>query len=155
MIALPKDEEKVVPELLPLLDLLFTLLLFIRMGGQFGPRDDEEVRLPQGDRLDDCRRGLPRNPVTVQIYHRPEADCVRYRTSQPCPEELDHWRVDVRGRDCTHPSALCRAIGPSRRGVLRADAAAPFGLVPRALGACAAKGISSISLMARRPQPLR
>jgi biopolymer transport protein ExbD len=155
MIALPRGEEKVVPELLPLLDILFTLLLFLLMGGQFGPREEEELRPPQGDRLDDCTKSLPRNPATVNVYHRPEVDCGRYRSGQPCPEELDHWRVSVRGRDCTGTNALCRAIRPSGRVVLRADAAAPYGLVQHALRACAAEGIRSIRVSARRAPSLR
>lgn len=142
------------PKLIALVDVLFVLLTFLMLGGDLRPREEEEVRLPKASSLLECMAGRCRNPMIVNVYHRPEVDCGRYRRSKLCRDE-DHWRLGMAGRDYSNSRTLRRNMdAEKRRVVLRADATAPYGLVQTALTACAEAGIQDVMVSAsRRPCP--
>ena len=139
------------PKLIALVDVLFVLLVFLMLGGDLHPRDQEDIRLPKAGMLRGCFSGLCKEPLTENVYHRPEVECGRYRRSKLCHDE-DHWRLGLAGRDYRDSPSLCRIMDSTKhRVVVRADATAPYGLVQTALAACGEAGVESVMVSAARP----
>jgi biopolymer transport protein ExbD len=166
--------EDVAPNLIPMVDIMFLLLLFFMLGADMGQRELEEVKLPKTsfakkDQPDDPSQKLP-DRLTLNIYHRyaSEVRCDAYAADRTCRDE-SHWRVAVRGdafRDFAH---LAEKLGEearrfpepgkagvsSRRVMIRADAAAPFGLVQRAMNACAQVRIYKVECGSAMPPEVK
>jgi hypothetical protein len=150
------------PNLVPLLDVMFVLLLFILIGNDFGIRELEEVRLADARSMPECKESRVRpRPLIINAYHRTDWHCDDYPLRRLC-RSADHWRLDVLGRDCTTPAALDAVLQDrktwrhgrsfsARRVEIRPDAEAPAGLAQLALAGCARQGIYEIDVAARRP----
>jgi biopolymer transport protein ExbD len=124
----------VAPNLVPMVDIMFLLLLFFMLGADMGQRELEEVLLPKAEaRLDD-RADVDRVIVNV---HR----------------DGERWAVAVRGQDRTAPGALEATLAASdARGVLiRADGDAAYEHVQRVMEACAKAGLAKVELAAAKP----
>ena len=145
------------PNLVPLLDVMFMLLLFFMLGADFGRRDQEPMELPRARCIKEncCREN--RNPLTINAHHRDDRAC-----SGPCRIE-EHWLLTVNGRDCTDPATLRGTLavesagfqrGPilERQVLIRADAGAPAWLPQRAMNACAALGFQRVNVAVNRPR---
>lgn len=142
------------PNLVPLLDVMFVILLFLMLVADFGPRAHEPLHLPQATVTRDCWSGMRGTPLPVNIHHRDDRAC----PSRPCRVE-EHWLITIHGRECTDPTylrtvivqELARAHPRSLSVEIRSDAAAPSGFAQRAVDACARLGIPKVYLAARRP----
>ena len=151
--------EHVNPNLIPMIDIMFLLLLFFMLGADMGHRELEDVRLPKAEQ---AKREPPgaNNRLTINAHHRDDLRCSTYESQRVC--RLDnHWKIAFRGKDCTEPATLALALERSttpeagllsdRRVMIRADAGAPFGLAQRAMNVCASKGIYKIEVGAAVP----
>jgi biopolymer transport protein ExbD len=154
--------EHVNPNLIPMIDIMFLLLLFFMLGADMGHRDLEDVRLPKAAeaKVETPQTGSDHR-LTINAYHS-DAVCSSYGSQRVCRVD-GHWKLALRGKDCTEPAALARALEKSapvaagtlsdQRVMIRADAGAPFGLAQRAMNVCASKGIYKIEVGAARPSP--
>jgi len=154
--------EHVNPNLIPMIDIMFLLLLFFMLGADMGHRELEDVRLPKADqaKVEPPQTGTDHR-LTINAYHS-EAVCSSYASQRVCRTD-GHWKLAIRGKNCTEPAALALALekntpadaGPlsDRRVMIRADAGAPFGLAQRAMNVCASKGIYKIEVGAAKLQP--
>ena len=145
------------PNLVPLLDVMFMLLLFFMLGADFGKREQEPMNLPKARSIRECTSGWYGRSLTINAHHRDDRAC-----SGPCRIE-EHWLLTINGRECTDPLALRGTIAAEsaemqrgsilgRRIIIRSDAGAPAWLPQRALYACAALGFQRIYIAAdRRP----
>jgi len=157
-IRLPQVSEYVAPNLIPLIDIMFLLLIFFIFGGDLGQRELEDVRLPLALSIKECMGNHWREPIPINAYHRTDVTCPGYARRIGCPLD-DHWKLDIRGHDCTDArvmvSVLRKELSSSdedrHRILLRSDAAAPFGLAQRAMNACASLGIYRIDAAANLP----
>ena len=147
-----KTSEHVNPNLIPMIDIMFLLLLFFMLGADMGHRDLEDVRLPVAERaIEDTGR----DRLTINAHHDDKAACATYKANKIC--RLDaHWKIVFRGEDCTEPATLASALaradaGPEKRVMIRADAGAPFGLPQRAMNVCAKEGIYKVEVGAAMP----
>ncbi len=155
------------PNLIPMIDIMFLLLLFFMLGADMGQRELEEVMLPHAssvkeDKENKEKKGQDR--LTLNVYHVYEAKCPLYGKGQVCREER-HWRVGIKGKDYTDPEKLGgilkkeadQARDPKnpliseRKVMIRADKSAPYGLAQRAMNVCAKAGIYKIEVGASRP----
>jgi len=164
----PQIDENVSPNLVPMIDIMFLLLLFFMLSADMGQRELEEVTLPKAlsvkEDKDTEKAGNER--LTVNIYHIYEVKCQAFEKAQVCREDR-HWRVGVKGRDFTDPEKLgtmlkkeadtMRGRDPKnphvsdRKVMIRADASAPYGLAQRSMNVCAKVGIFKIEVGAARP----
>ena len=146
------------PNLAPLLDVMFVLLLFLMLGVDFTGRVQEPLTLPEARSIRECKEMCCVDRLTINAHHRDDRAC-----SGLCRVD-EHWMLSVKGRDCTDPPVLrsmlvSEAVKGRRCGLLRdrriivrSDAGAPSWLPQRAMNACAMLGFQRVYVAARRPR---
>ena len=167
-------EEEVSPNLIPMVDIMFLLLLFFMLGADMGQREMEEVFLPKAIAIkeDKGEKSGAVNRLTVNVYHRysNEVPCKQYADQEVCRDPT-HWRIGIAGKDFTDPKKLedqlkaASGADPSppvgtvtkkprfseRGAMVRGDQSAPYRLVQNVINACARAGIYKIEIGAARP----
>jgi biopolymer transport protein ExbD len=154
----PKISEHVNPNLIPMIDIMFLLLLFFMLGADMGHRELETVRLPLAREATKDTQQDKEGRLTINANHKEQVTCSDYRNKSVCRDDA-HWEIAFRGKNCTDPAVLAQALtdaDPSslseRRVMIRADAGAPFGLAQRAMNVCASKGIFKLEMGAAKPK---
>jgi biopolymer transport protein ExbD len=158
----PRISQHVNPNLIPMIDIMFLLLLFFMLGADMGHRELETVRLPLAkEATRDHTDVLPRR-LTINANHKEQVTCPEYKHQMVCRNDA-HWEIAFRGKNCTEPDVLAKALTDTignrpedladQRVMIRADAGAPYGLAQRAMNVCAQKGIFKIEVGAARPRP--
>jgi biopolymer transport protein ExbD len=160
--------EHVNPNLIPMIDIMFLLLLFFMLGADMGQRELEEVMLPKAMSMkeDKENKEKDKNKLTINVYHRYEVKCQAYLKGAVCRDDA-HWRTGIKGKDYSEPEKLggylkkeadaTRGQDPKNPQVselkvqIRADASAPYGLAQRAMNTCAKAGIYKVEVGAARP----
>jgi len=158
-----KTQESIAPNLVPMVDIVFLILLFFMLGADMGQRELEEVYLPtardvQEDKPDEKKGELPR--INVNVYHSypGQGECPNYGPEKVCAEET-HWRIGIRGHDYTPESIkdVLRNVGvripvrsvtklSKRKLMIRADASALYGYVQKVMNSCAEVGLYKIEI---------
>ncbi|HZF00180.1 MAG TPA: biopolymer transporter ExbD [Planctomycetota bacterium] len=156
------------PNLIPMIDIMFLLLLFFMLGADMGQRELEEVVLPKANSMkeDKENKEKDKNRLTINVYHRYEVKCQAYAKGGVCRDDA-HWRTGIKGKDYSEPEKLggylkkeadaTRGLDPKNPQVselkvmIRADASAPYGLAQRAMNTCAKAGIYKVEVGASRP----
>src|SRR5262245_65168899 len=92
-----KTEEELNPNLIPMIDIMFLLLLFFMLGADMGQRELEEVMLPKAMSMkeDKEKKEKDKNRLTINVYHRYEVKCGLYEKSQVCRDDA-HWRTGIK-----------------------------------------------------------
>ncbi|MEZ0228371.1 MAG: ExbD/TolR family protein [Planctomycetota bacterium] len=173
-------ESSVTPNLVPMVDIMFLLLLFLMVGADMQQREREEVHLPMATSAkeenpnntdDEANRAL-----VLNVYHT-EENCSGYGVSNMCGEKT-HWCIGIKGTDYGEDKAAeLKAYlegevqaERERRGLpapeagkpkppselkvmVRADKAALYAFVQRAMNSCADAGIYKIEIGAALPPP--
>jgi biopolymer transport protein ExbD len=161
----PRTSELVSPNLIPMIDIMFLLLLFFMLGADMGHRELEDVSLPKADNANVPPHGTDLGTLTINAYHTGH-NCDVYNHRQTC-RTTGHWQIAIKGKDVTEPAALALALqtetsatrhvdaaGRSisdRKVMIRSDASAPYGLAQRAMNVCAEQGIYRIEVGAAKP----
>ncbi len=154
-------DSAVAPNLVPMVDVMFLLLLFLMVGADMGDRELEEVRLPVAKTAvedpPEIKDGGER--LTLNVYHCQEG-CSAYEATQLCTDRA-HWAVGVRGVDFKSEGELARFLGgiakedceknhterpENVRVLIRADQAALFEHVQTAMASCAEAKIFKVEL---------
>ncbi len=152
-------EEEVTPNLIPMVDIMFLLLLFLMLGADMGQREFEDVILPVVDGVKEDKEPDKKGVTTVNVYHDTprEQVCLAYKSGGVCIEE-SHWKIGIRGRDFNASSIgtmikseadLGRAKGAilsERRVMIRADQAALYKYVQAVIDACAHAGLYKVEI---------
>jgi len=161
MRKLPRLSETPAPNLIPMIDIMFLLLLFFMLGADMGHRELEDVQLPKADQVDVDR---PEDRLMINAHH-PGRGCEAYDRRLTC-RETGHWKIAIKGNDVTEPAALALALqretaasrhvdaqGRSltdRKVMIRSDGAAPYALAQRAMNVCAEQGIYRLEVGAAK-----
>ena len=166
----PAIQEDITPNLIPMIDIMFLLLLFFMLGADMGQRDLEEVTLPSADAIKEDKEvpGKEKDRLTINIHHQSsgEGQCAAYAAvpRQIC-RNPQHWKIGIRGGDYTEADSLKKLLGEEadryrdqankagasdRRIMLRADTGAPYGYIQDVMNTCAAVGIYQIECGAAR-----
>jgi biopolymer transport protein ExbD len=125
-------ESAVAPNLVPMVDVMFLLLLFLMVTADQSRREFEDVALPVAASARVDPPDAPGRPVVVNVH--PGA-------------APGTWATTVRGRDRT-PAELRAAIAGAAEVAIRADRAAPYEHVQRVMTACAETGIRHVEVAA-------
>jgi len=160
---LPLIQETLAPNLIPMIDIMFLLLLFFMLGADMGQRELEEVQLPRADQV---TLDPQEDRLVINAHHRADAGCSALARRDTCRDHT-HWKIAVKAKDCTDPADLAatlrqetaatRHLDPSGRSIsdrkvmIRADASAPYALAQRAMNVCAEQGIYRIQVGAAKP----
>ena len=163
-------QEDISPNLIPMIDIMFLLLLFFMLGADMGHRELEEVMLPKAWSIKEDKEvvGEKVDRLTINIFHvyPNEVRCAPYAAGRIC-REGGHWRIGIRGVDHTEPAKLEAMLkeeadlfratagdsksASDRRIMIRADSASPYGHVKDVMNLCAKVGIYQIECGAARP----
>lgn len=143
-------EEEVSPNLIPMIDIMFLLLLFFMLGSDMAQRELEDVVLPKS-KTAGLDPGIDR--LTVNVHHEPRVTCGDRSQGRRCFEER-HWRLGIRGEDVTATArledVLRREAVAERHVMIRADGGSPYGLAQRVMHACAKSGLYKIQVGASK-----
>jgi len=166
MKKMPVVQELLAPNLIPMTDIMFLLLLFFMLGADMGQRELEEVSLPKADQAGIDPNPGPDNRLTINAHHRLDVSCRPYSHQEVCRQN-DHWKLAIKGQDCTEPQKLAAVLQQEtassrkadvqgrtvsdRRVMIRSDASAPYALAQRAMNVCAEQGIYRIEVGAAKP----
>jgi biopolymer transport protein ExbD len=168
----PQTEHEVSPNLIPMVDIMFLLLLFFMLGADMGHRELEVVKLPLASTVKEDKDDSDiETRLTINVFHLypPEVVCGAYDRGEICREKK-HWRIamkgtqyveqtlnllvkklqrhaDTEGHDPTRPKISEKKL------MVRADASAPYGLVQMVLRSAVKAGMYKIECGAARPTP--
>jgi biopolymer transport protein ExbD len=165
----PKLEENVQPNLVPMVDIMFLMLLFFMLGADMSQRETEDLILPTADKVQENPKEKAAGEIVtvVNLQHDAAITCPAQRTGL-C-RELPHYIILIRGQAFTFDSfpaqikaeaesSLEPDIDPlagkqlsARKVTIRADRTAPFGLVQSIITICGTNGIYKIEVGAARP----
>jgi biopolymer transport protein ExbD len=162
-------QEEISPNLIPMVDIMFLLLLFFMLSADMGQRELEDVMLPMAKSVKEdkaSKGGSDRDRLTLNVFHRYEVKCAAYNKGLVCRDD-NHWRVGIKGKDYSEPEKLQNFLKKEadalrgqdknnpqiseRKVMIRADASAPYGLAQRAMNVCAKAGIYKVEVGAAAP----
>ena len=166
-------QEDITPNLIPMIDIMFLLLLFLMIASDMGQRELEDVRLPMADVVKEDKpdtESKEGDRLTINIYHLlgQQARCNVYEDGGICREER-HWRMGVKGTDYTDMDKLYAFLDKEaqvgrkgtdpkapkvseRKVMIRADGSAPYGMPQKAMNVCAKAGMYKIDVGAAQPE---
>jgi biopolymer transport protein ExbD len=153
-------QEDLAPNLIPMVDIMFLLLLFFMLSADMGQRQLEDVKLPKATAATVDKEINDR--LTINVFHAPRISCPIYAGKAIC-REARHWRTNVAGREFPDTVALAAYLkrqaplenAPARvserKVMIRVDSGAPYGLAQQAMNACAESGLYKIVVGAAVP----
>jgi biopolymer transport protein ExbD len=168
MIKQVQTESAISPNLVPMVDIMFLLLLFLMVGADMGQRELEDVHLPIASSVkEDPQAAEPR--LTLNVYHSCEEPCAAFATRPYLCGDRSHWAIGIKGQDFHDEAPLTAflagevATDLERRGepawsghgprpdcrlhvMIRADQAALYEQVQRAMTSCALSGIDKVEI---------
>ncbi len=165
-------EESISPNLIPMIDIMFLLLLFFMLSADMSQRQLEEVVLPQASQVKEEKKEATEgeSTTTINIHHVTEkgADCAVYANGGIC-RDVNHWRWAIRGHDYTKDTIkdqlqveaqmhMETVIDPKAKKLLsglrvliRADSGSPYGDVQKVIELCGTVGIYKVEVAAAKP----
>lgn len=168
-----KLKEDISPNVVPMIDIMFLLLLFFMLGADMSQRESIEISIPKARNVPEPEKDTKeKRTLTVNIHHQTP-------TGAPCPvndngsvcREADHWQWQILGvdypREEMKKQLLIMAqdnlddvedpIAKKRLSALflliRADEKAPYGDVQKLTEYAGGAGIYKIQLAANKPLP--
>lgn len=168
----PVIQETVSPNLIPMIDIMFLLLLFFMLGADMGQREFEDVHLPKAKTVqnDNTTKTEEMGRLTINVYHQytnAQHPCATYDHGKVC-REPGHWRIGIKGTDYLGDALSAKlakeaALAPSndpknpkkseRRVMIRADESCPYGYVQEVMNTCCKNGIYKVECGAAQPPP--
>jgi biopolymer transport protein ExbD len=173
----------VAPNLVPMVDIMFLLLLFFMLGADMGQRELEEVMLPIADSVKEDKQDVdaskPENQrLTINVHHDiGDQKCQEYEATGGVCRNDDHWAIAIRGQNFNKEEELKQKlmseveVDREKRGekvviepgkprpaselkvMIRADGASLYSHVQRAMNACGSAGIYKIEIGAAQKPP--
>ena len=166
-------QEDITPNLIPMIDIMFLLLLFLMIASDMGQRELEVVKLPMADVVKEDKPETDNKEgerLTINIYHLipgQDATCKVYEDGGICREDR-HWRMGIKGTDYLDMEKLFAVLDKEaqigrkgtdpkapkvseRKVMIRADGAAPYGMPQKAMNVCARAGMYKIDVGAAQP----
>ena len=164
--------EHVNPNLIPMIDIMFLLLLFFMLSADMSQRQLEEVVLPQASQVKEDKKGVEvdETTTTINIHHVTDkgVNCTVYSNGGVC-REAEHWKWAIRGHDYnkdtlkeqlqieaqlhmeTVMDPKAHKILSGLRILIRADSGAPYGDVQKVIESCGGARIHKVEVAAALP----
>jgi len=165
---LPPLKEDISPNLVPMIDIMFLLLLFFMLGADMAQREAVDLMLPKASKIKEDP-GTDKDPVTtVNIHRKDEAEAGFLPTAGP-GRDGEKWLVSVRGIDHTPDTLKLRLqadadenleaeIDPNagrrlseRKLLIRADQGAPYGFIQRVIEVSGGVGLYKVEVAGANP----
>ena len=165
-------EESISPNLIPMIDIMFLLLLFFMLSADMTQRQLEDVVLPEASEVqeDEKHKSEGEEVATINIHHSPDNNeqCAVYTNNGIC-RDVNHWKWAIYGRDYNrdtigpqlveiarlHMEPADDPVAKTRLSALkiliRADTAAPYGDVQKVIEAAGLAKIYKVEVAAAQP----
>jgi len=170
----PEVKEDISPNLIPMIDIMFLLLLFFMLGADMGQREKEELILANADKVkeEDKERHKGESLTTINIHHNPGKGvaCPIADNGGICRDPT-HWKWAISGHDYDKdtikpqlqiladlnlqaaPDPVAKKRLSERKVLIRADQSAPYGDVQKVIEYCGSAGMYKIEIAAAKPAP--
>jgi biopolymer transport protein ExbD len=149
--ALPAVHESVSPNVVPLLDVMFLLMIFLMLGSDMSVRETAELTLPVADAAKETPVIRKDRVVTLNVVRRGSKEWAYSMQGNEFGEDALPARLASVAQDAYEPpesdGRRLSAVTLSIRG----DREAPYGAVQAALAACASAGIHRTEVAAAMP----
>jgi biopolymer transport protein ExbD len=166
----PQPEESVSVNVVPLVDIMFLLLLFLMIGGDMSHRESTELQLPAADKAVEADRESSKEDRYAVINIHPLKDSLN--PLDPTYRDLTNWSFAIGGeehRDYFELLEKLKVIADTKReaeavaGVsppkylsavkisIRADKSSPYAMIQLAMTACAMADLYKIEVGAAKP----
>src|ERR1051326_2119332 len=94
-----KVEETITPNLIPMIDIMFLMLLFFMLGADMTQRELADVKLPKADQAKEIppQKVAGETITTINVLHRMShgnVDCAAYKAGEICRDET-HWLYSI------------------------------------------------------------
>ncbi len=165
-------QEPVQPNLVPMVDIMFLLLLFFILGADMTQREMADLVLPYADQVKENPPVRVGDELIVNIQHSQDIKCAVNAQGRVCREQ-DHWVLVIRGHEYTkaaaleflkeyanEPARLEKEIDPQAgkllsglKVIIRGDRLAPYGDVNKVVELCGQANVYKIEVGAAQPPP--
>ena len=170
--APPQPEENVAVNVVPLVDIMFLLLLFLMVGGDMSHRESTEVQLPQADKARESNPEVGDARYSIINIHPVKDPTSENDRLAQWFREPSNWQFAIQGVEYpdyfalldqlkivaeqkleetplpgTNPPKFLSAVTVT----IRADKASPYGMIQQAMQACAETGLYKIEVGAAKP----
>ena len=169
--APPAVEESVAVNVVPLVDIMFLLLLFLMVGGDMSHRESTELQLPSADRATAADREAEGKRYSVINIHPVRDATSEAETLTPAFRDISNWQFAIAGVEYTTYWALVDQLKivaeqkleetplPGTKDkylsavfiTIRADKSAPYGMIQQAMQACSEALLYKIEVGAAMP----
>jgi len=177
--APPAPEESVAVNVVPLVDIMFLLLLFLMVGGDMSHRESTEVQLPQADKAVEANRDVGEERYAVINIHPVKDPTSDQDRLAGWFRDITNWQFAISGVEYRDYWTLLDGQGEQAPGLkvvaaqkleetplpgtnppkylsavkitIRADKSAPYGMIQQAMQACAEAGLYKIEVGAAKP----
>ena len=165
-------EESISPNLIPMIDIMFLLLLFFMLSADMTQRQLEDVVLPEASEVqeDEKIKAVDEEVATINIHHAPDNKevCAVYANNGIC-RDAAHWKWAIYGHDYNRdtigpqlveiarlhmepaPDPVAKVTLSGLKILIRADSAAPYGDVQKVIEACGTAKIYKVEVAAAQP----
>lgn len=165
---MPALKEDISPNLVPMIDIMFLLLLFFMLGADMAQRESVDLMLPKASKIKEDP-GTAEKPTTTVNIHRKDDTDTPFLPSAGAGREGEKWVVSVRGHDFTPDTLKGRLqadadenleadIDPAagkrlsdRILLVRADQGAPFGFIQRVIEVAGTCGLYKVEVAGAAP----
>lgn len=165
---LPPLKEDISPNLVPMIDIMFLLLLFFMLGADMAQRESVDLILPKASKIKEDPGNNPTPTTTVNIHRKDDTDTPFLPSAGP-GRDGEKWIVSVRGLDFTPETLKGRLqadadenlepdIDPAagkrlsaRILLIRADQGAPYGFVQRVIEVASGAGLYKVEVAGAAP----
>src|SRR5438046_9604500 len=94
----PAVKEDISPNVVPMIDIMFLLLLFFMLGADMSQRESVTLKLPQTDQIKPAPE-VEADPITtVNVHHDSNLACPINDNGGVC-REPSHWLISIRGQE--------------------------------------------------------
>jgi len=177
--APPQPEESVAVNVVPLVDIMFLLLLFLMVGGDMSHRETTEVQLPTADKAVPAEKDIGDEKYAVINIHPVKDPTSEEDRLAPWFRDITNWQFAIGGIEYRDYWILLDGQGDAMPGLkvigamkleetplpgtnppkylsavkitIRADKSSPYGMIQQAMQACAEAGLYKIEVGAAKP----
>jgi biopolymer transport protein ExbD len=168
---LPPLKEDISPNVVPMIDIMFLLLLFFMLGADMSQRESVEVQLPKADMIkEDKELANPDPETTINVHPDQSVDAAVFKDPR-ASRDLKLWVISMRGNLYTvdqlktqlkieaeefpEPEMDKQAgrILSRKKVLIRAEKDAPFGLVQKVIETAGSVGMYKVEVAGSKPIP--
>jgi biopolymer transport protein ExbD len=165
---LPKLKEDISPNVVPMIDIMFLLLLFFMLGADMSQREAVEIPLPKADQIKEAKQHEDSPTAIVNVHPDGLANAALFE-SPAASRDPQLWKVSMRGIEYTwdelktqlkieadeYPEDSADAVAgrvlSKKRLLIRADKSAPFGMIQRVIETAGSVGLYRVEVAGSKP----